>query len=192
MQEIGSGTVQGVLDYLDTLIKKGRLPEGSVKPLDSAVRTVFSEVDGEGWQKIEVRTVNVDDHMRRFSNLTNGQYKPESLRAYRSRLSRALSWYKEFLANPGWIPTSKKGRGSKTPVQSSDTLPQTHTSDVPQTSVETPSEVETPLDTKSDLIAYPFALDAGKIARLYLPLGLSKGEVARLKIFLDSIPLKDV
>ena len=56
------------------------------------------------WEPTEVRSVDVDDYLDRFGNMTIGQYSTESLKTYKSRFQKALGWYGNFLSEPGWTP----------------------------------------------------------------------------------------
>lgn len=190
MTDIGSGTVKGLLEFLDQLIEKGRMSSGSITPLKSTVRQVFSAVDGkDGWQNVDIRNVNVEDYINRFGNLTIGKYSKDSIVVYKSRLTKALNWYSKFLIEPGWSPKSSikpTDKSIKTEKKFTKTLSQII---IPTEKNETQSIDMNKTSETSDLIAYPFPLRAGKIVRLYLPIDLKHSEAKRLGNFIESLSI---
>lgn len=188
--QIGSGTVQGLIDFLDQLVEKGRAKSGSVTPLKTATKKVISVVDGEEkWKETDLRRVDVDDYIERFKNLTLGKYTEDSYKAYQSRLNRAKSWYTKFLSNPGWVPSkSAKGRPEKKQKNGhSELSTKKNENSVNETQI---SSVHVETDTSlSDLIAYPFPLLTGRIVNLYLPVDLTLADAKRLSRFIESLSI---
>ena len=192
--QIGSGSAKGLIEFLDQLVEKGRAVSGSVVPLKSAVKQILSTIDGnEKWQEIDVRSLDVDDYMERFGNLTMGRYSADSLVTYRSRLQKALDWYGKFLTQPGWAPpktrTSTKDRSqaksgeakkangiNKAPIDAEN-----------KSMSGNRDEQKNNMQNQSDLISYPFPLRPGKVVNLYLPIDLTVTEARRLGRFLESI-----
>jgi hypothetical protein len=184
--QIGSGTAQGVIDYLDSLVEKGRSRSGVVNPLKTAVSKVLEVTEGENaWRSVDVTSLDVEDTMSRFKNKTLSNYTKGSYDAYQSRMSRAIGWYKNFLADPGWVPSqsnnspnaSKSKPALKAPEKSTDsTVP--HTTQQPVTSQ--------PMH-EIDSIAYPFPLESGKLARFYVPKDMTKSDVERISGFLNAL-----
>jgi hypothetical protein len=188
---IGSGTAQGVIDYLDSLVEKGRSRPGVVNPLKTALTKVLQTTEGEdSWGAIDVTVLDVNDVISRFKNKTLSQYTAASYDAYQSRMVRAIGWYKNFLANPGWVPAQNVARnGSST----TDTKKQTnaseqnkaalpHTNDTSNTPQQGAQEI--------DSIPYPFPLENGKLARFYVPTGMTKSDVDRITGFLNALVIE--
>src|ERR1700738_715393 len=110
---IGSGTAQGVIDYLDSLVEKGRSRPSVINPLKTAVTKVLQATESEeSWGAIDVTSLDISDVISRFKNKTLSQYTAASYDAYQSRMVRAIGWYKNFLANPGWVPTQNAARST--------------------------------------------------------------------------------
>lgn len=191
-EQIGSGTAQGVIDYLDSLVDKGRSRSGVVNPLKTAITKVLEVTEGEkNWVATDVTNLDIEDVMVRFKNKTLSKYTEASYDAYQSRITRVIGWYKKFLANPGWVPKenariskAENGNNSKKAKPRSgattDTGDATHEDDSQTRHV----QQEAP---KLDVIAYPFPLANGEIARVYMPKGVTKADVQRLAVFLDAL-----
>jgi len=106
-------TAKGLIDYLDSLVDKGRLRAGVVAPLKTALIKVLEKTEGDNWGKVDVIKLDVADAIARFKNLTLGVYTDASYRAYELRTMRTIKWYENFLANPGWFPKESTVRNSK-------------------------------------------------------------------------------
>lgn len=183
-ENITNGTAQGLIEYLDNLVNKGRATSGSIVPLKSTLKQVLSVVDGENdWKNIIIKDLNIEDYIERFKNKTNGKYAPQSYRVYSSRLNKIKEWYVKFLANPGWAPKLEPtGRLQRTIIKNDSENPiqkQAQKSE-PNKNITTPNILE-------NLITYPFPLRNGKIVYLSLPADLNKEEADRLSSFLVAI-----
>lgn len=193
--QIGSGTAKGLIEFLDQLVEKGRATSGGVVPLKSALKQILSSVDKGSWQDTDVRTIDIDDYMDRFSVLTNGKYSADSLKTYRSRFQKAITWYKTFLVQPGWAPPKggvshkAKAANQAQAIGAAEHEPKQKVSTHNVTLADTSSTVDT--KEQNDLIAYPFPLRAGRIVNLYLPVDLTLSEAKRLGRFLESLSLED-
>lgn len=191
-EQIGNGTVSGLMAYLDQAIEKGWAPEGAVLPLKTAVKQVFSIDEGVDWEKAGARNVNLDDVFIRFSNKTLGKYSAQSLATYRSRVARALAWYESFLTNPGWTP---KTRGAGRILGKGTVKKEANITAIVAEPME--SNVDTrPFPEKDvkpmvpNLITYPFPLQSGELAYFYLPAKLTKGDADRMASFLATLVIE--
>ncbi len=189
--QIGSGTVKGMIEFLDNLISKGRVAPGSVTPMKTIVKQIMLTVDGkENWQEVDIRSVDVNDYIGRFANLTAGKYTAESLLVYKSRLNKAKNWYTNFLINPGWAPPKKTTlptpRANGELTDAGEKKPTTQAVDMID------SKQEQKVAIPNDLITYPFPLRAGKIVHLYLPIDLTLQEAKRLGKYLESLSVDNV
>jgi hypothetical protein len=189
--QIGSGTAQGVIDYLDSLVEKGRSRPGVVNPLKTAITKVLQTTEGEtSWRTVDVTALGIDDVINRFKNKTLSQYTPASYDAYQSRMVRAIGWYKNFLANPGWTPaqnTTRNGNSTTAGKKSTSVSENNKTSvlnanDTPYTS--------RPIVQGLDSIPYPFPLENGKLARFYVPTGMTRSDVDRIAGFLHALVIE--
>lgn len=185
--QIGSGTAQGLIEFLDQLVEKGRAASGSVNPLKTATRQVLSSVEGEDkWSEIDIRSLDVVDYIERFKNLTMGKYTAESYKTYQSRLSRAKEWYTTFLVNPGWTPSKSSTLNKTKPSKKAESTEQLGVS---RTEVERHPERKPNSLSQGDLIAYPFPLLTGRIVNLYLPVDLKISDAKRIARFVESLSI---
>lgn len=196
-EQIGSGTAQGVIDYLDSLVDKGRSRPGVVNPLKTAITKVLEATEGEdNWRTTDVTALDIEDIMVRFKNKTLSKYTAASYGAYQSRITRAIGWYKNFLASPGWVPKENarmqkvdNDSNGKKGVQAGDVRVATNSE--PRREVGQLSSVvhESP---KLDITAYPFPLANGETARVYMPKGVTSADVRRLTAFLEALVIEPV
>jgi hypothetical protein len=196
-ESIGSGTAQGVIDYLSSLVEKGRSRSGVIAPLKIALTKVLEKTEGDDWTKVDVIKLDVDDAISRFKNLTLGTYNDASYRAYELRIKRAIGWYKQFLANPGWFP-KESGRSLNADVKkptSGKNTPDANTSvntkekdNITKPTTQIPANENEA--AKSEAISYPFPLRSGEIARIYMPKSVDKSDVTRLSAFLQALVIE--
>ena len=95
---IGSGTVAGLLAFLDWVVKKLRDPGRQLR-LKSAAKQVFETVEGDKADDLDVRSLDLEEYFSRFqvAMAATGRITPDSVRAYRVRFNRALAMYEECL-----------------------------------------------------------------------------------------------
>ncbi|MCL2001826.1 hypothetical protein FWG76_00265 [Candidatus Saccharibacteria bacterium] len=184
---IGNGKLGGLVTYLDMLKEKGRVPAGVATSLKTAVSKVFQATDGDGWQEVDARNLDLEDYMTRFQNLTMGQYNEGSYAAYRARAAKALGWYNTFLSSPGWspTPTSKKTSSEKKTGQKGKTNVARQT--IPAASNHVGTTTSVPGTAATKLVAFPFPLTTGELATLHLPTRLSRSDGYRLAKFLEAL-----
>lgn len=186
-QSIGSGTVAGLLEFLDTIVEKGRATQSAIQPIKISINKVFEVVDGSEWELVSVKSIDLDDHIERFATKTIGTYSPKSISVYKSRINRAIAWYMKFLNEKGWMPqvkprlpaSSKRANIETPPVQ-----PDTTGSMQPVVAVE-PSNY-----LINNALTYPFPLENGEIARLSLPRELTASDANRLAKFIQTLVME--
>lgn len=195
-ETIGNGKISGLIAYLDNLSTKGKVKTSAITPLKSATRAVFSVVEGERWEDIDTRSIDLDDYINRFKNLTIGKYDSNSYSAYRARISRVLNWYSHFLQDPGWAPfvkdRKKNDKASKAPTHRKLTHDTGNISEgevisLPSTTVAGQPRNDIVQSTATKLISFPFPLSNGTMATLYLPQNLSPRDSERLQSFIKTL-----
>lgn len=183
-QDIASGNASGLLAFMDFMVAKGYAGASSISPWKSAAKQVFSTVEGDGFESMDVRDVDVDEYMSRFETMSLGKYSAASLRAYRSRFRNAVDSYRSYLADPNWRPASRRltrpGSDGSTKTSSRGST-KSRPSPPPHASVSASS---------SSLIAYPFPLKSGQMAQLHLPTQLDAEDAERLTHFIRALVLK--
>jgi hypothetical protein len=140
------------------------------------------EVD-EDWETRDVRSLDVESLLRRFTNKKAAEFKGDSIRAYQRRFQLAYASFISFADNPAaWRPPSqspaagkKEGNGKREGRNGST-----------QASKEI-TEISTPGTTIS-AIEYPFPLRGGAfVAKLRLPTDLTSDEVRRLTAYMQAL-----
>jgi hypothetical protein len=191
---INSGTVQGLLDFLDYLVERGYGTNSAVHPLRSAVKQVFSKVEGDGYESHDLQGFDADDFLNRFETKARGDYKQESLTAYRKRFERALAYYQAFL-NDGSTPTFRAPRGPSSGKEDAKQARSNNSAKAdkrplpavaPHQIVEAPT---TPHVPTAALIDYPFPLRGGQLAYVRLPRDFQKGDAERMGAFLLTLAI---
>lgn len=191
---MGDGKASSVIAYLKHLVEKGKLSEGAGKPLRIAFTKILQAVNGDDWQDTDVASIDVEEYMVRFTNLTLGTYSSDSLVAYKSRLNKVLSWYAQFLQEPGWSPqvgvSQKKSKSIPTvrPIKKRHIIDRSVDLDKAIEAYTPPSTLST--IATSHLVRYPFPLTSGLMAELALPQDLSRSDAKRLSAFIDSIVIE--
>jgi hypothetical protein len=187
---MGDGKAINVIEYLDNLIEKGKATNGAIRPLKIAFTKVMQVIEGEEWERADVRTIDVNDYMSRFGILTMGKYASDSLTVYKSRVNKAISWYLQFLDKPGWTPEVQRRDRSQKKVASSvkpANRIQGHQNSAGDAPVN-PAQQSAVLNTK-DRIVYPYPLSSGEIVQFSLPTILLKKDAKRIASFIESIAM---
>jgi hypothetical protein len=164
------------------MIDKGYGTSGAISPWKSAVKQVFSTVEGDDFEEFDVRSFDIDEYVERFQNRSIGKYSAESLRAYRQRFRKAIEAYRAYLADPNWRPPPSRAPRPKNqngePTKRAKRKTQNDADDPPAS----------PPPPSSALIAYPFPLKNGQMAQLHLPTqGLDREDADRLTHFIRAL-----
>lgn len=175
--DITSGTAAGLLTFLDYLVENGYGAQSTIGPWKSASRQVLEAMEGPDFEATRVTEIDPDEYLSRFETRERGNYKIESLRAYRSRFTRAITAYRQFLED-GSIPrlrASPGTRGRKEPASERRSGTQAI-----QAVARTDSE-------GGKLIDYPFPLRSGNLAQLRLPARLERADAERIAAFVRTL-----
>jgi hypothetical protein len=184
--DIAGGNAGGLLAFMDFMIDKGYGSAGAISPWKSAAKQVFSTVEGDDFEGLDVRTFDIDEYMDRFQNRTIGRYSSGSLRAYRQRFRKAVEAYRSYLADPNWRPALKRNpRPKKADGDGAKRSKSTAGPRVESSAAASPSHPPAP---SASLIAYPFPLKGGQMAQLHLPTqGLDSEDAERLIHFIRAL-----
>ena len=191
---MGEGKAKNVIDYLDNLAEKGRVAPGTIVPLKTAFTKVMEAIDKETWGEVDIKNIDVNDYMDRFANLTMGKYGTDSLIVYKSRVNRALGWYKKFLEAPGYAP--EIGRRAKSVNPSVKKITKTVIPKQTAPADNTPITKEQP-SFMSDVanapgrVLYPYPLSDGEFIHISLPPKLSRKDANRISSFVQSIAIDE-
>jgi hypothetical protein len=189
---MGDGKARNVLEYLDNLIEKGKATSGAITPLKTAFAKVAQVVDGDTWDQTDVRSIDVEDYMARFANLTMGKYASDSLVVYKSRINKVINWYIQFLDKPGWTPDVLRRN-----ITSKSTPPKAKVDFARKVvTVNSPQLGDAPLSMPeianvANRVLYPYPLTDGQLVHISLPYKLSKIDAKRIGSFIESIAIDD-
>jgi len=177
------GTAEGLIAFLNWMTAKGLVKTTTGNSYKSAVIKVF-EIDGDGWEAIDVRGLDVAEQLLRFENTSGHNYTPSSLTTYRSRFERALEQYLAYLESPSSFKPSVSSR-RRTRQQDDD-----DPSESSAGPADAGAQVEAPRPperSSADLIEHTFPLRSGETAYFRLPREFSSSEVERMGGFLRAL-----
>jgi hypothetical protein len=161
-------TKQDFLAFLDWMSEKGLMAKNTVAARKAAATKVLGILsDGEAQ---DVTVLNLDDVMRRFTNLEGRGYTPGSLTTYLSRLRSALDDFKVYLDKPmsfrpGVQPRER--RNAETKKETSSATPAA----IREPAAPTPNALSIPIrpDTMIVIQGLPYDLneaEATKVANI--------------------------
>lgn len=91
-------TRKDLFDFLDWMSEKGLMAKNTVAARKAAATKVLGILNDD--EARDVTSLNLDDIMRRFTNLEGRGYTPGSLATYQSRLRSALDDFRLYLDKP--------------------------------------------------------------------------------------------
>ena len=165
-----------LVDHWSWAAAKGEMNKNTAAALKAACTQVLSAVDG--WEEVDIKSLDVEDTLRRFQNLRKREFKPRTLDAYARRFEQALDSYLAYVHNPRGWKFQAHDRAARRPRSVSPTR-------------ETGREPEYAGSNRSEdvalLVEYPFPLREGVTIRLALPRDLKTAEVKRLTAFMTTL-----
>lgn len=171
-------TGNDLIEHWNYAADKGLMNRNTAYSYRSACSKVLSVIDG--WESVDITTIDIDDTIARFKNLRAKNYKPKSLEVYAARFRKAVESYLKFISDPSsWKPKSKQTSNSNHEGATSSK------SRTPQNTTET-SASQT-VSVNRGLIDYPFPLRDGVTVRLQLPRDITISEVKRLQAFMTTL-----
>jgi hypothetical protein len=165
-------TGKALVEHWNWASEKGVMNKNTALGLRAACSQVMSVL--EDWESVDIKTLNVDDALRKFQNLKAKEFKPQVLETYKRRFRLSVSSYLSYLQDPG----SWKG----TTIERAPRQEKNSRTGEPEAVVKTGGSIPT-----SGLVDYPFPLRDGQIIRLVLPRDLKKAEVKRLSAFMSTL-----
>jgi site-specific recombinase XerC len=152
-------------DFLDFLGKKGLMNAATVAARKAATNTMLGILSEE--EAADVSDIDLEDLSRRFLNLKGNNFKPESVRVYKSRLSGTLGDYKSYKKDPLKFRPSLTVKAPPSPRQ-----------DKPEST--NPREQRPQVDSNNE-VAFPIPIRPDKVVRLVgVPSDLTKREAAKI------------
>ena len=188
-EAIGSGTGAGLLAFLDWTIEKNELNKATGSALKTGAKKVLSVEDDP--MAVDLRTLDVENFLVRFTNKTRGEFKDKSQDVYRQRFRQSVGMYLTWLDGGEWRPARLRptgsvggnGNGSAAAPRQRTQTPATPTTTAASPPIDTPRSPA----PSAGLIEYPFPLRPGLRARLMLPEDLSVAEADRIAAFIHAL-----
>lgn len=177
-------TGRGLVTFLNFVSERGLMNANTAGALRAATREVLSAAEPDGWEEIDLTTIDVEDYAQRFERLRAGKLKPDSLSVYKSRFRNAVQMFREYLSNP----SAWRYRPERPAAARKKTVATTTEHGIPDIPT-SPSTPTTP--HRASTIEYPFPLRPGLVASLRLPVDLTKAESKRLSAFIDSLAFQE-
>jgi hypothetical protein len=166
-------TREAALEFLEYIEKKGLMAPATAQARRVAVNKVFAILDDN--EARDVTALDLDEIMRRFSNLQGKDLTPESLRTYKSRLKSAISDFGSYVENPlAFKPTvqtrEKKTAARNDPPEQREPNAESSRTDQPSYQTGPMAGSILPIPIRAGLTVYiqglPFDLTAGEARRI--------------------------
>lgn len=170
---------KALVDHWKWAAEKGLMNLNTARSLSAACKQVLSVLDG--WEKLDIRAIDIDDVTRRFQNRRNKDFKPDSLEVYKQRFSQAVARFLKYADDPSsWKGVTRerqrrREKGNDGSAESTSSATQRASSDSG-----TPGAA---------LVEYPFPLREGRFAYLRLPADLRLADVKRLTAYLNTLAI---
>lgn len=178
---IQSRTPSGLLAYCEYLMSKGYATTAQINPWRTAIIKVFETVEPEGWESIDLASLDLDDFLTRFQTLAAAQYKAESITAYKRRIYNAIDAHNHYL-DTGRPPTFRQG-GSKPKAEKANG---NGSEKVVSIDAKQQPAASTSVQA-SGLMDFQYPLGDGRTAKLSLPPRVKPDDVNRLCAFIRTL-----
>lgn len=127
-------TIADLLEFLAHTGERGLMPAATAQALAVAVRNVFAVLDEE--EQTDIRSLDLDQAIRRFNNKRARDFSPTSLKEYGRRVRRAVDLYTQWRQNPADFavktrtPSNSRDRFSKKDVAAQASIATSNPSDL--------------------------------------------------------------
>jgi hypothetical protein len=186
----GSGTGEGLIAFLDYLIKKNEMVESTASALRTGCRKVL-QIEAD-WQNVDMRTLDVEGLLLRFRNRYRGDLAERSISNYDQRFRSTVEMYRKWLADDAtWRPRPRSGTGAGSPSRST-AVRATKPADHPEALAASSLSVEAAaIPAETTMVTYPLPLRPGVQVRLMLPDDLTPKEAQRVSTFVSALAFEE-
>jgi hypothetical protein len=174
----GEFSAEALLSFVEYAGNKGLMNKATAAARKAAVKRVSPILEPHEAQ--DVSKLDIDEVMRRFSNLEGSAFTPESLATYRSRFRATVEDFLTWKENPMAFRPARNGvtrRPSKVPKEDGR-MPSAPSPTLPQ-STQPPQTHSLPIPLRADLTVFvhgvPFDLtkaEARRIANVVIALAI--------------------
>lgn len=185
-----SATGSGLREFLDWAGSKGELNQTTARALKGAVGKILL-VEGDP-ENIDIRSLQVDDVLRRFETRFRTDYSPGSMSTYKTRFRQAVDMYLAWVDNdPRWqtvIKNRRVGDRSRKRASAANT-PVVQPADAGSYAL---SDTEASAQNPSQLVRYTLPLRRNLLVQIELPVHLTRADADRIAVFVQSLAFDDV
>jgi hypothetical protein len=173
-----------LIAFLDYLGSKGLMTGATVAARKAAVRTLLGVLDEA--ETADITTLDLDEVSRRLLNKRGSEFKPDSLKVYKSRVASAIEDFKRYRADPLNFKTNITPKTTTRPKPhpketSGSERSQSHPQ--PRAAFFSPSESE---------MVFPIPIRPNTIVKLVgVPSDLTKQEAARIANVINALATAD-
>lgn len=170
---------RAVLDFLDYLANKGLMNRSTVVSRKAAVNTLLSILDEA--EASDLRKLDVDALVARFGNLKGSDFKPDSLRVYRSRLLSVLDDFTRYRSDPlGFKPQTPRRERAERPARAGSNDGASDRADT-KTNAAKVADAETANSDDAMSIVFPIPIRPGVIVKIAgIPSDLTPDEAEKI------------
>ena len=165
---------EDLVAFLDYLSEKGLMNAQTAGGRKGAIKTLMSVLDPS--ETADVTTLNLDEVAMRFLNKRGSEFKPDSVKVYKSRVANAIEDFKKYRADPlnfkvAIVPKPSTAKAEKSSSQPKEAATQASPAQQqPISAFVSPSE-----------IVFPIPIRPNSIVKIVgLPSDLTKQEAARI------------
>jgi hypothetical protein len=167
---------EDLVAFLDYLADKGLMNMQTASGRKAAVRTLFGALDPA--ETADVTTLNLDEVAMRFMNKRGGEFKPDSVKVYKSRVASAIEDFKKYRADPlnFKVAVSPKATSARTEKPAGQSAGGTAAASAPAAPHQPISAFVSPSE-----IVFPIPIRPNTIVKIVgVPSDLTKQEAARI------------
>lgn len=174
-------SVDDLLDFLSHAGDRGLIPAATAQALAVAVRNVFAVLGDV--ERQDVRKVDLDGAVKRFTNKRAKDFSPSSLKEYGRRAHKAVELYRKWRENPANFAVKTRSSSIKKRERTQQPVP---TSPSPSTEVEQQAVARDPGGYQS-----AFPVRPGRVITLLnVPEDLTSSEADRLAQFVKMLAVQ--
>lgn len=186
-----AGNGQALLEFLEWAGSTGEINQATANAYRTSTTKVLEigGTDDESGNDLDIKALDIENHLDRFTRLKAGEYATSSLNTYKTRFRNAVDMYRKWLDDPSsttWKSDlrersgTRKTRKKEAPAGGDQVV---------ETPVSSTGVVNAPPPPSPELLEYPFPLREGGTAVLKLPRQLRSTDVERMTKFLESLAI---
>ncbi len=168
-----------LLDFLSHASDRGLIPAATAQSLAVAVRNVLAILSAE--ERSDVRNLDLDGVVKRFTNKRAKDFNPSSLREYGRRLHRAVQLFKAWRDDPANFSVKTRSTANSRKAEQKPRSDATVDDDLPTS----------PMTHRQGGYQSAFPIRPGTVVAITnIPSDLTAGEAERLAQFIRMLAVE--